>query len=586
MPDDRSLFRATVLSGLLMAHAALAVSAPNGPRAARMPSERPAQGLIVRMTADAKPADWDRMNRVAGLTGSAARERGPRSRVIGANRLLGSAEARELAQRLSREPGVAWVEPNTRERRLQAMVAPNDPFFTSGQQWWLKPVGGSDSNVLADRLRGVPGIQTAWSQSTGSAGSVIAVLDTGYTAHPELQIDGRLIKGYDFVSEVEYANDGSGRDGDASDPGDWVSSQDRIDNPGLFDTCEIEPSSWHGTIIAGQLAGRTDNSAGVAAMQWAGKVVAVRVAGKCGATVTDIVDGMRWAAGLPVNGAPSNPNPARVITISFGGDGACSREYQDAINDVRAAGAVVVAAAGNENGKVLRPAKCPGVIGVGAVNRDGFKTTYSNFGPEVSITTVGGDPGTDSNGNPFGSWGPLLGDSGLLTVYNLGRTIPGASGYAYVFGTSFSTPIVAGAASLMLAVNPALTADQLAAGLRASARPHVTSPLIGSCSDLNPGRCICTTSTCGAGLLDVDEALRYAVNPAAYSPPARIGAVIGKDNPEVVAAAALGADLPPNSVSPPPGDSGGGGSGGALGWPWLLALALAVWAAWRSRRTS
>lgn len=550
-----------------------------------MPSERPAQGLIVRMTADATPADWDRMNRVAGLTGSSARERGPRSRVLGANRLLGGAEARELAQLLSREPGVAWVEPNTRERRLQSLVVPNDPLFAGGPQWWLTPVSGSDSNVLADRLRGVPGIQTAWSQSTGSAGSVIAVLDTGYTVHPELQIGGRVINGYDFVSDVEYANDLNGRDGDASDPGDWVSSQDQTNNPGLFDTCEIEDSSWHGTIIAGQLAGLTNNGAGVAAMQWAGKVVAVRVAGKCGATVTDIVDGMRWAAGLPVRGAPSNPNPARVITISFGGDAACGRAYQEAIDEVRQVkGAVVVAAAGNENGKVLRPASCQGVIAVGAVNRDGFKASYSSFGPEVTVTTVGGDP------DGLGAWGPLLGDSGLLTVYNTGKTRPVVTpggAYAYVFGTSFSTPIVAGAASLMLAVNPTLTATQLIEGIERSARLHVISPVIGACSDANPGRCICTTSTCGAGLLDVPEALRYAAalrDSVVYTPPNQSAVVI--DNPEVRAAAALGADLPPNSVSPAPSDSGGGGSGGALGWPWLLALALAVWAARRSRRTS
>jgi len=582
MPDASSLFRATVLSGLLMAHAVFAVAAPGGPRTARTLSERPALGLIVRMTDDATPADWDRMNRIAGLTGSSARERGPRSRVIGANRLLGASEARDLAQRLSREPGVDWVEPNTRERRLQALVSPNDPFFTSGQQWWLKPVSGSDSNVLADRLRGVPGIQTAWSQSTGSASSVIAVLDTGYTVHPELQIGGRVINGYDFVSDVEYANDLNGRDGDASDPGDWVSSQDRTDNPGLFDTCDIEPSSWHGTIIAGQLAGLTNNGVGVAAMQWDGKVLAVRVAGKCGATVTDIVDGMRWAAGLRVNDARGNripnPNPARVITISFGGDAACGRAYQEAIDDVRAVGAIVVAAAGNENGKVVRPASCQGVIAVGAVNRDGFKASYSSFGPEVSVTTVGGDP------DGPGAWGPLLGDSGLVTVSNSGETDPGAPGLFRVAGTSFSTPIVAGAASLMLAVNPTLTATQLIDGIKRSARPHVTSPAIGNCSDANPGRCICTTSTCGSGLLDVDEALRYALDPATYSPPARIGAVI--DNAEVQAAAALGADLPPNSVSPAPSDSGGGGSGGALGWPWLVALALAVWAARRSRRVN
>lgn len=549
--------------------ASLALALPFAVLAA--PKDRPAQGLIVRMAADASEADWQRLEQAAGLQGRRMRERGPRSRVIGADRVLRGAEARELAQRLARQPGVAWVEPNTRERRLQAVV-PDDPDFTAGRQWWLRPATGSNSSAIEDRLRGVGGFQTGWITSTGSADTVIAVLDTGITAHPELS--GRVINGHDFVSELEYANDGDGRDTDASDPGDWVSEADRSADPALFGDCEPEDSSWHGTVIAGQLVAATDNATAVAAMHWSGRVLAVRVAGKCGATVADIVDGMRWAAGLPVTGAPANPNPARIITVSFGGNAACSPAYQDAIDDLRAAGAVVVAAAGNEHGAVLRPANCEGVIGVGAVNRDGFKTTYSNFGPELAITTVGGDPSS------AGRWGPLLGDGGLLTLYNDGAQAPGAAAYAYVFGTSFSTPQVAGALALMLAVRPTLTAAQLIDGLRLSARPHVTSPLIDSCSNANPGRCICTTATCGAGLLDVPEALRYAGDPGGYSAPARIGAVI--DNDEVRAAADLGADRVANSGSDD-GDGDSGVSGGALGWPWLAALALAVWAVRRSR---
>jgi serine protease len=556
-----------VLTKLL---AGLALALPLALAAA--PVERPAQGLIVRMAADATDADWQRLQRAAGLEGRAMRERSARSRVLGADRVLRGADARVLAQRLAREPGVAWVEPNTRERRLQA-VAPNDPDFTAGLQWWLRPPTGSNSNTIEDRLRGVGNFQTGWNATTGSAGNVVAVLDTGITEHPQLA--GRVINGHDFVSEVEYANDGNGRDGDASDPGDWVSSADRTGSPALFGDCEVEDSSWHGTIIAGQLVAATDDGVRVAAMQWAGRVLAVRVAGKCGATVADIVDGMRWAAGLPVNGVPMNPDPARVVTVSFGGSAACSPAYQEAIDDLRVAGAVVVAAAGNEHGAVLRPANCVGAIGVGAVNRDGFKTTYSSFGTEVALSTVGGDPSGD------GRWGTLLGDSGLLTLYNDGSEGPGAATYAYVFGTSFSTPQVAGAASLMLAVRPSLTASQIVDGLRASARPHVTSSVIEDCSSANPGRCICTTSTCGAGLLDVPEALRYAQDPTGYTAPTPTTVEI--DNAEVRAAAALGADRPANSGADDD-DDGGGVSGGALGWPWLAALALAVAAVRRARR--
>ncbi|HSV68620.1 MAG TPA: S8 family serine peptidase [Methylibium sp.] len=553
-----------LLAGLALALPLVLAAAPR--------AERPAQGLIVRMAADAGEADWQSLQQAAGLQGRAMRERGPRSRVIGADRVLRGAEARELARRLRSQPGVAWVEPNTRERRLQAVV-PDDPDFTAGLQWWLRPATGSNGNAIEDRLRGVGGFQTGWITTTGSADSVIAVLDTGITTHPELT--DRVIVGRDFVSEVEYANDGDGRDADASDPGDWVSAADQSGNAALFGDCELEDSSWHGSVIAGQLVAATDNATRVAAMQWAGRVLAVRVAGKCGATVADIVDGMRWAAGLPVTGAPINPNPARVVTVSFGGSASCSAAYQEAIDDLRAAGAVVVAAAGNEHGGVLRPANCDGVIGVGAVNRDGFKTTYSNFGPELVITTVGGDPGGD------GRWGSLLGDSGLLTLNNDGTTAPGAAAYAYVFGSSFSTPQVAGALGLMLAARPSLSAAQLIDGLRLSARPHVTSPVIGACSSANPGRCICSASTCGAGLLDVPEALRYASDPSSYSAPARTGAVI--DNAEVRSAAALGADRPANSGSDDD-DEDSGISGGALGWPWLAALWLAVGAVWALRR--
>ena len=117
-----------------------------------------------------------------------------------------------------------------------------------------------------------------------------------------------------------------------------------------------------------------------------------------------------------------------------------------------------------------------------------------------------------------------------------------------------------------------------------SARPHVTSPSIGACSAANPGRCVCTTSTCGAGILDAPEAVRYAQALLAgevFTPKRWPTEVI--DNAEVDAAVALGPDLPQDS--PVVVASGGGG---ALGLTWLLALALATvclfWVERRQRR--
>ena len=110
----------------------------------------------------------------------------------------------------------------------------------------------------------------------------------------------------------------------------------------------------------------------------------------------------------------------------------------------------------------------------------------------------------------------VLADNGVLSLGNTGTTVPLQNDYYYYWGTSFSTPVVAGAISLMLSVNPNLSYDQIILGLKRSARPHVTSTLSGInvCSDSNPGRCLCTTGSCGAGILDIVQALAYARDPA------------------------------------------------------------------------
>lgn len=551
----------------------------------------PAAGLIVRLrqatphgAAQARPADaarWERVLGDAALSGRSGR-RPPALRAVGRDqqwldfgRLLSADESARLAARLRRQPQVEWVTPNVRERALQV---PTDPLYM--QQWWLMPARGSNANAIADRLRGVPGFQRAWlsglAGATGSAATVVAVLDTGVTPHPELI--GRTLPGYDFVSDGAYGNDGDGRDADPSDPGDWISDADKALDPGHFSSCDTAKSSWHGTIITGLIAAATDNGIGVAGIDRQARVLPVRVAGKCGASVADIVDGMRWAAGLPVPGAPPNTHPARILNISFGGSGSCDGAYATALHELTQLGVVVVAAAGNEHGVPTRPARCDGVVGVAALNRDGFKSHYSNFGPELAalgIATVGGD---DNRG---GAWGTLLADTGLVGIWNNGSTSPAGADYAALFGTSFAAPLVAGTMGLMLAVNPALSAAQLIDGVRRSARPHVVSPQIGLCSSDNPGRCICSTATCGAGILDAEQALLFASHPDSYVAPARQPEII--DTPETVQAAALGPDRPPNAATAA-GATGGGG--GALAPIWVLALGAAVLALRRPLRSA
>jgi serine protease len=575
--------------------AALALCALVG--ATTLAPAQSAEGLIVRLKdapahgdlardrarAERETTRWRALLADTALSGASG-QREPARRAVGRDqqlldfgRTLDAREAATLAERLRRRPEVDWVAPNVRERRLQV---PSDPLYA--RQWWLFPVAGSNANALDDRRRGVPGFQAAWASgipgALGEDAGVVAVLDTGITAHPDLV--GRILPGRDFVSDPLFANDGNGRDADPSDPGDWVDATD-LANPRFVSAgCVATPSSWHGTIIAGQLAALADNGEGVAGIARAGRVLPVRVAGKCGATVADIVDGMRWAAGLPVDGH-TNPYPARILNVSFGGSLDCGPEYQGTIDELRAQGVVVVAAAGNEHGRVTRPASCNGVVGVAALNRDGFKASYSNFGAVLSATgiaTVGGDDTSE------GLWRELA-DGGLVTLRNAGTKAPGAADYAALYGTSFAAPLVSGTLSLMLSVNPTLSADQLIAGLRASARPHVGSALIPACSDTHPGRCICSTATCGAGILDAGQALVYAQAPASYSAPVWPLQSIGYDPDGLLAnALARGPDRAPNlpgttepaPPAPPSVESDGGGGGGALGAGWLALLALAV----------
>lgn len=575
----RQVLRAafSLLSALLITtatHAAaprgLIVELKNAPEHAE-PSR---DATILSAKADAAAVQRERLQRVvaaAGLANAAASQGAPSMRpngraahVLEFGRALTQAEIDAMLERLRASPEVAWAEPNDRESLLQS-TTPSDPFFPGpAGQWWLQPEGGTDANAIEARLRGVPGLQRAWTWTRGSTAVPVAVLDTGITAHPELQ--GVWLPGVDVVSDAAMANDGGGRDLDPTDPGDWVSESERAQD--VFADCETHDSSWHGTIVSGILAARTDNNEGVAAIGWDARIVPVRVAGKCGAEVADIVDGMRWAAGLLVSNGhgwlPRNAHPVRVINLSFGGNKPCSRAYQNAIDELRSHGVMVVAAAGNSHGAVTRPANCHGVVAVAALNRDGFKAHYSSFGPEVTLATVGGD-------DVGGPWGHLLTDGGLLTLYNDGATVAGESVYARSFGTSFATPIVAGTAALMLSVNPGLSIDQLIAGLKASARPHVQSPWLAQCSADNSATCLCTTATCGAGMLDAEQALFYARDPAGYVPPARAAEVL--DNPELAAASS---EKPQASPQTPSELDAGTTGGGAIGAAWLLCLLAAL----------
>ncbi|MBT9491609.1 MAG: S8 family peptidase [Paucibacter sp.] len=428
-----------------------------------------------------------------------------------------------LVKRLAQDSEVEMVVIDGRRRHTA--LTPNDPLYagfggiapTAGNgsangQWYLKaPAGEVVSSINA------PG---AWDRTTGVSSVVVAVLDTGVRKdHPDLA--GQIVGGYDMVSNAATAGDGGLRDEDAADPGDYV-TQAEVNGGTLGSGCSAEDvgsSSWHGTRVSGLIAAASNNGQGIAGVAWGVKILPVRVLGKCGGYDSDIMAGMKWAAGIAVPGLPTNPNPAKVLNLSLGGTGTCSATgsgtYRDTINQVIAAGATIVVAAGNSYGKeVGLPGNCPGVIAVTGLRHAGDKVAFSSLGSEIAISAPAGNcVNTASNL-------PCL--YPMLSTTNRGTTnpIPNDEGYtnsSASYGTSFSAPIVSGVAALMISVRPSLTSAEILSILKKTSRPFVAggpgTAAVAQCVAPNASEqteCFCTTSTCGAGMLDAAAAVAAA----------------------------------------------------------------------------
>jgi serine protease len=429
---------------------------------------------------------------------------------------LRDSSADRVLERLRADPAIEFAVP---DHRRFAHAAPNDPLFAG--QWYLKNTEVSAVNAAA-----------AWDLEPGRPGVVVAVLDTGVLYdHPDLgrgDAGGKLLPGRDFVTAALNANDTDARDADPSDPGDWVNTSDRSN--AAFSNCTTSNSSWHGTRVAGMIGALSNNGVGITGISWNSYILPVRVLGKCGGIDSDILAGMRWAAGLPVAGAPANPTPARILNMSLGATGACEASYRAVIEELKERKVLVVVSAGNEGTMVSSPADCPGVAGIAALRHAGSKVGFSNLGPEVAIGAPGGNC-VNVNG------GPCL--FSLDTTSNSGTTVPGSATYtdqlATNLGTSFSAPIVSGIAALMLSRNGNLSTDQLLARLREGAVPFPASvpgnSTLPVChvpidtNDVQAAECLCTTNTCGAGMANAANSVVAADRPiAAIAPPTAVSA--------------------------------------------------------------
>ena len=225
---------------------------------------------------------------------------------------------------------------------------------------------------------------------------------------------------------------------------------------------------------------------------------------------SDIADGMRWAVGITVPAVPANPDIADLAERESPAPGSCSSALQSAINEVLAAGAPIVVAAGNNtlSASGFSPGNCTGVITVGAVDRNGGKASYTNFGSAVSLSAPGGKAISD-----FIS-GDTVDNQWVLSTTNPGTTNPSGNNayYAPVYGTSISTAQVTGIASLMLSVNPSLSPQFVKEILQNTSRPFpINTPALGSQAD-------CTTALCGSGIAESKVAVGAAQAMSSIAP--------------------------------------------------------------------
>lgn len=367
-----------------------------------------------------------------------------------------------LVRALQARPDVVEAHPNY---LVEPHTLPNDPGY--GLQWHLHSIG----------------LEQAWDVTRGDNAIVVAVLDTGilYSAtdasrrHPDLV--GRVVPGYDFVSLETLSGDGDGRDPDPYDP-----------NP---------DAGYHGTHVAGTIGAATNNGVGIAGVDWNARILPVRVMGASGGPLSDVLDGLLWAAGASVSGVPTNANPAQVVNLSLGASVTCSSTFQATIDEVVGRGVTIVVSAGNEQASVDTsfPANCRDVIAVGATDRTGERAWYSNHGPRIAVMAPGGDMRTRAADG----------------VYSLGRDPGGAFGYTYAEGTSMAAAHVSGVVALMLSLED-LAPDDVRALLRLTARSLTTDECTAGSGTPLP------SSACGAGLIDAAAAVA-SLGPTPPTPP-------------------------------------------------------------------
>ena len=322
----------------------------------------------------------------------------------------------------------AYVEPNWRlETSATVGLFPPDDLHYGEQRWQHALI---ELPAAMQRIVALP-IQPA-------RRPVIAVIDTGVMLdHPDLQPQ--------FVSHGRtFLTDRL--------PGDR--NQASGDDQRLAEDQAVS----HGTHVAGTAAAATFNGLGVAGVAPMARLMPLNVFGRHGSAKSiDILQAMLYAAGLDNSAGVLPARRADVINLSMGGPGPCGVAFQDTINRVRAAGTLVVAAAGskadNAAGQAIdvqQPANCTGVIAVGAVRSDRQLSSYANTGAAITATAPGGDLGPDDvlRGISEGIFSTLVNFTGD------GQRVAGVGPQT---GSSMAAPQVSGVLALMRYLDPELS---------------------------------------------------------------------------------------------------------------------------------
>ena len=431
------------------------------------------------------PLDGGGLFRIESWAPAAARAADPRAETLAAIKAM------------RRRPDVLWAEPNY---VYQPLLTPNDEFF--GFQWHYPLIS----------------LPEAWEITTGSPGVIVAVIDTGeLTTHPDVD-PARFVPGFDFISDATRARDGDGIDADPFDDGDRTGGGS---------------SSFHGTHVAGTVGAFTNNGMGVAGVDFAAKIMAIRVLGVGGGTNQDIAQGIRFAAGLPNDSGTVPAQRADIINMSLGGPGVSSA-IRSAVQAARNAGVSIVVAAGNENQDAagFTPSSFPEVVTVSACDLRRQKAPYSNFGDVVDVAAPGGDTSVDRNGDGFA-------DGVLSTAGDDAGGGPVDFVFKFFQGTSMASPHMAGVVALMQSAfasangGARFTPDQLDAFLASGA---ITDPL-------PPADAFWS----GRGLINARKAVEVAGGAPSTAPPSLVA------QPSSIG---LGADLSDASILLKNGGSG------------------------------